>query len=255
MRPLLLIVASFPSAALPGVEARQGIAWRPVRLRTLLGRLFVGGTDGNRRLTATTALVLLVLLAAEGATLLALRPLLSLHVFLGMLLIPPVALKLASTGYRFGRYYARDEAYRLEGPPALLMRMLVAPFLVASTLGLFASGVALLVVGPGGGIVLGIHKASFLVWFVSMSAHVLAYVVRLPQLVRADFTRVARGSGFALRQLLVAGALVAGVTLAIATLPLARPWLHWIGVDHGHNQESGHPVRPPAALHGWAGMA
>jgi hypothetical protein len=87
------------------VEARQGIAWRFVRLRTLFGRLLVGGTDGNRRLTATTALVLLVLLAAEGATLLALRPLLSLHVFLGMLLIPPVALKLASIGYRFGRYY------------------------------------------------------------------------------------------------------------------------------------------------------
>jgi hypothetical protein len=237
------------------VEARQGIAWRPVRLRTLLGRLLVGGTAGNRRLTATTALVLLVLLAAEGATLLALRPLLSLHVFLGMLLIPPVALKLASTGYRFGRYYARDAAYRLEGPPALLMRMLVAPVLVASTLGLFASGVALLVVGPGGGLVLGIHKASFLVWFVSMSAHVLAYAVRLPRLGRADFTRVARGSGVALRQLLVAGALVVGVTLALATLPLARPWLHWNPVDHGHHQEIGPRVRPPAALRGWAGMA
>jgi len=88
-----------------------------------------------------------------------------------------------------------------------------------------------------------------------MSAHVLAYVARLPQLVRADFTRVARGSGVSLRQLLVAGALVAGVTLAIATLPLARPWLHWIGVDHGHHQEIGPPVRPPAALHGWVWMA
>ena len=53
------------------MEARQGIAWRPLRLRPL-GRLFVGGTEGNRRLTATTAAVLLVLLAAEGATLLAL---------------------------------------------------------------------------------------------------------------------------------------------------------------------------------------
>jgi len=135
------------------------------------------------------------------------------------------------------------------------MRMLVAPFLVASTLGLFASGVALLVVGPGGGIVLAIHKASFLVWFVSMSAHVLAYVVRLPQLVRADFTRVARSSGVALRQLLVAGALVAGVTLATATMPLARPWLHWIRVGHGHHQEIGPLVRPPAALRGWGAMA
>ena len=76
----------------------------------MFGRLFVGGTEGNRRLTAATAAVLLVLLAAEGATLLAMDSLLSVHMFLGMLLIPPVALKLASTGYRFARYYLRDEA-------------------------------------------------------------------------------------------------------------------------------------------------
>lgn len=196
----------------------------------LVGRLLVGGTEGNRRLTATIAAVLLVLLAAEGATLLAIRPLLSVHIFLGMLLIPPVALKLASTGYRFARYYLRDAAYRRERPPAVLMRMLVAPFVVASTLGLFASGVALLFVGPGGGIVLGLHKASFLVWFVALSAHVLAYVRRVPQLIRADFgdaARKSRKSGVAFRRFVVAAAMVAGMTLAIATLPLARPWLHW----------------------------
>ena len=36
--------------------------------------------------------------------------LLSVHVFVGMLLLGPVALKLAATGYRFARYYtaARD---------------------------------------------------------------------------------------------------------------------------------------------------
>jgi hypothetical protein len=193
-------------------------------MRSLVGRLLVGGTEGNRRLTAATAAVL-VLLAAEGATLLAIRPLVSIHIFLGMLLIPPVALKLASTGYRFARYYLRDGAYRLEGPPGLLMRMLVAPFVVASTLGLFASGVALLVVGPGGGIVLGIHKAAFLVWFVALSAHVLAYVLRVPRLIRADFGDASRGSGVPLRRLVVVTALVAGATLAIATLPFARPWL------------------------------
>lgn len=219
-----------------------------MRLRTILGRLFVGGTVGNRRLTATTAAVLLVLLAAEGLTLLALRPLLSVHVFLGMLLIPPIALKLGSTGYRFMRYYARAAAYRLEGPPSLLMRMLVAPFVVASTVGLFASGVALLVVGPGGGAVLALHKASFVVWFFAMSAHVLAYVLRLPRLVRPDFTRVSRSAGVALRRLLVAGALVAGITVAIATVPLAHPWQHWMRVDRGRRHEIGPPRPRPAAL-------
>jgi len=195
-------------------------------MRTLAGRLLVGGTEGNRRLTAATAAVLLVLLAAEGATLLSLRQLLSVHIFLGMLLIPPVALKLASVGYRFARYYLRAAAYRLEGPPGLLMRMLVAPLVVASTLGLFASGVALIVVGPDGGIVLGIHKAAFAVWVVALSAHVLAYVLRLPPLLRADFGGASRGSGVPVRRFVVAAALVAGATLAIATLPLARPWLH-----------------------------
>ena len=48
---------------------------------------------------------LLVLLAIEGATIPWIRPLLSVHIFVGMLLLGPVALKLATTGYRFARYY------------------------------------------------------------------------------------------------------------------------------------------------------
>ena len=62
-----------------------------------------GSAEGNERLTAATAAVLVVLLAVEGVTILFLRPLLSVHVFVGMLLVPPVALKLGSTAYRFGR--------------------------------------------------------------------------------------------------------------------------------------------------------
>ena len=202
-------------------------------MKAMFDRLFVGGPDGNRRLTAATAVVLLVLLAAEGATLLAMDSLLSVHIFLGMLLIPPVALKLASTGYRFARYYLRDDGYRLLGPPKLLMRMLVAPFVVASTLGLFASGLALLIAGPGADTVLAIHTASFKVWFFAMSAHVLGYVLRLPRLVGADITGASRASGAVLRRFVLAGALVAGATLAIATVPLARPWVHRTHRDIG----------------------
>ena len=44
------------------------------------------------------------------------------------------------------------------------MRLLVAPALVASTIGVLATGVALLAAGPGGGIILGLDKASFVVW-------------------------------------------------------------------------------------------
>ena len=74
----------------------------------------LGGSDGNEQLTAVVATLLIVLLAVEGATLLDLTPLLTVHAFVGMLLVPVVALKLASTGWRMIRYYlgARDYVRR-----------------------------------------------------------------------------------------------------------------------------------------------
>jgi len=203
------------------VEARESSVRRFLR----------GGSEGNARLTGMTGLVLLVLLAVEGVTILDIRPLLSVHVFVGLLLIPPVALKLAVTGYRFVRYYARAAEYVRKGPPLLLMRMLVAPGLIAATL-VFGTGVALLAVGPGGGIVLALHRASFFVWLVAFGVHVLAYALRVPGLVAADFGRGPRASGAALRFGVVALALLVGLTVALAELPAAGPWLHWSG-GHG----------------------
>jgi hypothetical protein len=104
-----------------------------------------------------------------------------------MLLIPLVALKLGSTGWRFLRYYAGSRLYRLKGQPQLLLRLLIAPAVVVSTLVLFGTGVALLVVGLGGGIVLGLHKASFVLWLGTMTVHVLAYAFKLPALAVADW--------------------------------------------------------------------
>jgi hypothetical protein len=60
---------------------------------------------GNERLTAMTGAVLLVLFVAECLTLLNIGNLLTLHVFLGMLLLGPVGLKIGSTLWRFTRYY------------------------------------------------------------------------------------------------------------------------------------------------------
>jgi hypothetical protein len=180
-----------------------------------MARFLRGGSEGNARLTGTTGLVLLVLLAVEGVTILAIRPLLSVHVFVGLMLIPPVALKLAVTGYRFLRYYARAAEYVRRGAPVLLMRMFVAPGLIAATLVVFATGVALLVVGPGGGIVLGLHKASFFVWLGAFGLHVVAHALKLPRILRA------RIPGIALRVALVAGTVVAGALLATVTLPAA----------------------------------
>jgi hypothetical protein len=187
-----------------------------------------GGTEGNSRLTAVTAAVLLVLLAAEGLTLLSLDSFLSWHIFIGMLLVPIVGLKVATVGYRIVRYYAGHRDYVRAGPPPALLRML-GPIVLVSTGGLFATGVALAVLGPGGGIVLGLHKASFIVWFGSMALHVLAHALRLPALIGPD-TRGGGGvGGSRLRLATVAGTVVAGAILAIATLPLITPWTHWMG--------------------------
>lgn len=180
-------------------------------------------------MTALTAAVLIALLAIEGVSLLAIRPLLSVHVFVGLLLIPPVVLKVASTGYRFLRYYTRDREYLKKGPPALLMRLLVAPALVASTVGVLATGVALLAVGPGGGIVLGLHKASFVIWAGAFAVHLLAYVLRVPGLVGADWGRSGGTPGMAVRYGIVALAIVAGLIIAVTAFPAAHPWLHWSG--------------------------
>jgi hypothetical protein len=178
-------------------------------------RLFAGGSAGNEQLTAVVAAVLLLLLAIEGATLLRLESLLTVHAFVGMLLIPIVALKLASTGWRMFRYYRRDEEYVRRGPPHIMLRVLVAPVIIFSTLVLFATGVALLILGQTSGMVVGLHKASFIVWVGAAALHVLAYALKLPRLLRT------RAPGFTLRVALVAGAVVAGAFLAIATLPEA----------------------------------
>src|SRR5205807_5844465 len=121
--------------SLPG-RPRRG----PSRTRLALTG---GGTGGNEELTATTGLILIVLLAVLGVTIVSIGQLIWLHLFVGLILVGPVGLKVATAGYRFARYYARDPAYLDKGPPELLLRAL-APLVVASTVIVFASGFVLL---------------------------------------------------------------------------------------------------------------
>jgi hypothetical protein len=178
-----------------------------------LQRLFAGGSVGNEHLTAVVAAILLVLLAIEGATLLRLSSLLTVHAFVGMLLIPVVGLKLASTGWRMLRYYRRGEEYVRRGPPHVALRVLVAPLTVVSTIALFATGVALLALDRTQGPLVALHKASVIVWVGATGLHVLAHALKLPRMLRG------RAPGALLRIALVAGALSAGAVLAVATLP------------------------------------
>ena len=198
--------------------------------RSLRGRLTTGGTIGNERLTAATGVLLLVLLAVIGVTILRLRQLLWVHLFVGMLLIAPVLLKLASTGYRFARYYTSSPAYRRKGPPATPMRLL-APFVVISTAIVMGSGVALLFVGPTSrGTLFPIHKLSFFAWLAFAGLHVLGHLPGLPATLRADYQTHAGLPGYEPgrdgRVLSLIGVLLAGLVLAVLVVPEFGPWLH-----------------------------
>ena len=64
-----------------------------------------GESAANERLTSLTGALLFVLLAAIGVTVLSVRRLLPEHFVIGFILIPPIALKMTTTGYRFVNYY------------------------------------------------------------------------------------------------------------------------------------------------------
>lgn len=186
------------------------------------------GVAGNARLTGGAAAALLVLLAAEGATIPFIGPLLGPHIFIGMLLIPPVLLKLGSTGYRFARYYSGNPPYVRKGPPHLFLRLL-APGVVFTTLALFGTGVALLVAGPPGDTLKFAHKLSFIAWVALMTLHVLGHLLEVPALALPDWRRngppEARLAGVGARTMTLGLVILAGVLLALLTYSAAGPWL------------------------------
>jgi hypothetical protein len=186
-----------------------------------------GGVVGNARLTGAVAVALLILLAAEGVTIPFIGKWLGPHIFIGLMLIPPVALKLGSTGYRFARYYTDDEPYVRKGPPPTALRML-APGVVLTTLALFGTGVALLLAGPPSNTLIFAHKLSFFAWVAVMALHVLGHVVELPRLASADWRRhgprEARLAGAGLRAALLAGAITLGAALGAVVLTAGTSW-------------------------------
>ena len=171
--------------------------------------------------------MLLVLLAVEGVTVLQVRQLLTPHVFIGMVLIPPVLVKVASTTWRFARYYRGAPAYKRKGPPPVVLRLL-GPVVVVLTVVLLASGVGLMLVGQSWlPLLLKVHKASFVLWFGAMTIHVLGHLGEVFRLAPRDWLRRTRRevTGAGLRQWLIAGSLVVGVLLGFLLVSRVGPWL------------------------------
>lgn len=208
------------------------------RARPTPGRIAGGGTVGNERLTAATGLLLVVLLAVIGVTILRLRVLISVHLFVGLVLIPVVCLKLASTGYRFVRYYTSDPVYRERGAPPILLR-LSAPIVVATSVAILATGVALLFIEPeSSGTLRLLHKASFFVWVAFTALHVLGHLPDIQKTFlinrdgRVEYNKHAAGATG--RIISIVGALVAGVVLAIVLIPHFGAWTHFEAFRHHH---------------------
>jgi len=182
-------------------------------------------TEGNEILTSTTAALLTGLLAAEGLTILHMNGFLTAHMLIGLILIPVVALKLGSTSYRFARYYLGNQHYREKGPPMLPLRLL-APLFVLATVAVFTTGLILLLDGHRAGVVLEIHKVSFVVWGILFAPHFLVYLPRVLRSFRRDWTVARRHAvpGSGLRATVVALALGSGTALGLLLLPAIEAW-------------------------------
>jgi len=185
------------------------------------------GAEGNSRLTAVNGMILLALLAVEGVTLLSVQGMITLHIYLGLMLVGPVLLKCASTTYRFARYYTRARPYVQKGPPHPILRVL-GPLVIASSLAVLGTGIGLIYTGPGRREpLLTLHQASFIIWFAATSIHVLGHLIDAGNTTWHEL-RDPRTSPAARRRrwrtLAVAISLIVGVGLATAVMPSANAW-------------------------------
>lgn len=182
------------------------------------------GVEGNARATGVLGAVLLVALAVEGVTVPSVRELFTLHVFVGLFVIPVVCLKLATTGYRFFHYYRGTAAYRRKGPPHPVLRI-SAPVLVLATVTLLATGIVMLAVGPQHSDTwLTIHQASFIVWFAVTTVHVLGHARETWKLATAEMRAKPPVPRRGVRITLVAVSLALGLTIGVASLGWTSAW-------------------------------
>jgi hypothetical protein len=240
---------SGPVAALVAEATGRERRDDPVLART-------GGPAGNAVLTAWTGVVLLVLSAAELLTLFDVRGLVSWHVAIGALLIPPALTKTTTTAWRMARYYLGDASYRAAGPPPIALRLL-GPLVVVSTLGLLGTGVLLVLVGNDAGqrsllsfvgfqvSWVTLHQGFFAVWVGATGLHLLGRLVPALLLTSGRVPGLRVPGGRARTAVLGAAATLA-VLVAVLLVRADSSWGH----DRGGRVDDGAPVSAPAyAMH------
>lgn len=171
------------------------------------------GVQANARISSLIGLVLLIMIAAQGVTILDMGALLPWHKAIGIALIPPVTVKLASTGWRLSRYYLGDVRYRQAGPPHPLLRAL-GPLVVLATALLLTTGLAGVLLKDA--TLLSIHTKTFWFWIGLVGLHLLAHVWGSLRLVVHDL-RGATADVFhrRIRWGIVAGTLATGIGVGL----------------------------------------
>ncbi|MHB1519617.1 MAG: hypothetical protein ACYCVN_14900 [Acidimicrobiales bacterium] len=186
--------------------------------------------EANARLTGATGLLLAVLFVLEGLTIPFIFPLLSWHIAIGLVIVPPLLVKMGSTLWRFTRYYLGDPRFRRAGPPHPLLRLL-GPLVMGSTVLVMISGIALWLNGPRSDLLLlRVHQVSFVLWFGCIAVHFASHFFRAVRLAAAD-SRDAQSPrpalrGSHLRRGLVVASLFVGIGLGVLGREVATGWSH-----------------------------
>jgi hypothetical protein len=183
----------------------------------------------NERLTALAGIALLVMFVVEIVTVvLQPRRVLTLHVVVGLILVPVVALKLVSTSWRLVNYYRGAADYRRKGPPTPLLRAL-GPVLTVLTIAFLVTGFVL-IVGPhwAYGAALFVHKKIFYFWLVALVAHLMAHLVRA---IRVSYRDVSGAQlppvpGTRARLAVLIVCVLLGVAVGLMLSGHASPYLH-----------------------------
>ena len=144
--------------------------------------------EANARLTGTAGIVVLILLIAELVTVvLGAASVLSLHVAIGLILVPPVLVKLASTTWRMVNYYIGAATYTHRGPPPTLARIL-GPILSLAIVLVLISGIAL-ILGPSSihHSALQVHKVTFYLALLLIVVHLAMHLTKAVRLLARDW--------------------------------------------------------------------
>lgn len=176
----------------------------------------------NSRLTAILGLTLLILFALQVVTVLpGVRSVLTWHVVFGLILLPPVGLKLTSVTWRMVSYHRGRDGFRRHHPTAagaagsgpVPRRAHRDPagqwYHPARRVPGWAQSPALLV-----------HQVSFYAWLAAVVVHVVPHFLQAVHLASRDWARRVGGARRAAgrRGAVVAASLAAGALLA-ALLP------------------------------------